>query len=139
MNDITHDFELLPSGPFDLAGQNRHFGGWPTLPGDPGALVMAFPVEGSEASAAVLLRQAPDGRLHGEVHGAPEPVVARAAADQALAALSLDADGSGWPAVGERDPGLGELQARYGWLRPVLFHSPYEAAAAFVIGHRISI
>ncbi|HEX7475846.1 MAG TPA: hypothetical protein VF318_07755, partial [Dehalococcoidales bacterium] len=31
------------------------------------------------------------------------------------------------------------LQKKYDYLRPVLFHSPYEAAAAFIIGHRTSI
>jgi DNA-3-methyladenine glycosylase II len=31
------------------------------------------------------------------------------------------------------------LQADYHDLRPVLFHSPYEAACAFLIGHRITI
>jgi DNA-3-methyladenine glycosylase II len=35
--------------------------------------------------------------------------------------------------VGSRDPVLGELQARFPGLRPVLFHSPYEAAAWAVI------
>jgi DNA-3-methyladenine glycosylase II len=138
MSDLTQDFEFTPSGPFDLARQNRHFGGWPTHPDDPDAVVMAFPVEGRDAAAAVVLRQAaPDGPVRGEVHGPRAD--SRAAIRQALAALSLDADGAGWPAVGDRDPAIGELQARYGCLRPVLFHSPYEAAAAFVIGHRIRI
>ena len=38
-----------------------------------------------------------------------------------------------------RDPAIGRLQARYPGLRPVLFHSPYEAAAWAVIGTRIAI
>jgi hypothetical protein len=41
--------------------------------------------------------------------------------------------------VGRRDPVIGVLQETYRWLRPELFHSPYEAAAGFVVGHRISI
>jgi DNA-3-methyladenine glycosylase II len=53
--------------------------------------------------------------------------------------LSLDVDGSGFPAVGERDPVVGEVQRRYPGLRPVGFWSPYEAAAWAVIGHRIRI
>jgi DNA-3-methyladenine glycosylase II len=69
---------------------------------------------------------------------APDGVAAKAV-EQALAALSLDVDGSAWPAVGERNALVGELQREYRYLRPSMFHSPYEAAAAFVIGHRISI
>ncbi len=49
--------EYAPQGPFDLANQNQYFGGWPTLPDDPGAIVIAFPVEGWQGSAAVVLRQ----------------------------------------------------------------------------------
>ena len=47
--------------------------------------------------------------------------------------------GPGFAAVGAADPVIGGLQERYPGLRPVLFHSPYEAAASFLIGHRISI
>lgn len=129
---------MEPSGPFHLADQNRHFGGWPSLPGDQGAIVMAFPLEGTESAAAVVIREPQSGRITGEVHGCPEALAQRAW-QQALAAVSLDGDGSGWPAVGARDPVIGRLQSSYGPLRPTLFHSPYEAAAAFVIGHRISI
>jgi DNA-3-methyladenine glycosylase II len=53
--------------------------------------------------------------------------------------LSLDVDGSGFLAVGERDPVAGEIQRRYPGLRPVGFWSPYEAAAWTIIGHRIRI
>lgn len=139
MNDHTpHTFTLKPSGPFDLGNQNRYFGGWPTLPCDPGAIVMAFPVEESDSSAAVVLRQRGRGVIEGEVHRCPQALAGRAMR-QALAAVSLDLDGSGWGQVGERDPVIGRLQAKYRHLRPSLFHSPYEAAAAFVIGHRISV
>jgi DNA-3-methyladenine glycosylase II len=51
----------------------------------------------------------------------------------------LDYDGSDFPLVGQRDPVIGRLQAEFGYLRPVCFHSPYEAAAAFVISHRSSM
>lgn len=129
-------FSVRPHGPFDLAHQNRHFNPWPVLAGDPAAVAMAFPVEGWTGSAVVTLRARPDGTLDGAVHGAGDPGRARA---QALAAMSLDEDGGGWPAVGARDPRLGEIQAHYRHLRPSMFHSPYEAAAAFTIGHRIRV
>src|SRR5579859_5587100 len=130
-------FRLTPRGPFSLSAANERFGGWTDQQaGAQLAVAMAFAVEGSWQPAAVVVRQSADGAVHGEVHaaGAADP-----AWRQARAVLSLDVDGSGFPAVGEADPVIGDLQARYPGLRPVLFHSPYEAAAAFVIGHRISI
>jgi DNA-3-methyladenine glycosylase II len=138
MNKLTRRFTAHVTGPFDLALEAHHFGGWLTLPAEPGALVMAFPIDGTDESAAVVLRQSPDGVVSGEVHGGPGALV-ETARRQALASLSLDVDATAWPEVGERDPEIGALQARYGFLRPVLFHSPYESAASFVLGHRISI
>jgi len=118
-------------GPYDLAVQSDFFGGW-TRPAD-GGIVMAFPVEGWTHSAAVTLRQRKD-KIEGQVYGG-----AGAAWEQALSVLSLDTDGTGFPAVGERDPVIGKLQHEHGFVRPVLFHSPYEAACAFIIGHRLRI
>jgi DNA-3-methyladenine glycosylase II len=54
-----------------------------------------------------------------------------------MSVLSLDVDGTGYPEVGKRDPVIGRLQQEHAFLRPVLFHSPYEAACSFVIGHRL--
>jgi 3-methyladenine DNA glycosylase/8-oxoguanine DNA glycosylase len=138
MNKPTRSFTAAVAGPFDLAEQARQFGGWLSLAGEPGALVLAFPIDGFDESAGVVLRQSPEGVVSGAVYGGPGALV-ETAQRQALAALSLDVDGAGWPEVGARDPEIGLLQARYGFLRPVLFHSPYEAAASFVLGHRISI
>jgi len=127
-------FEIIPKGPFDLETEASRFGGWPRL-GD--GVVMAFPVEGWDDSAAVVMRQRGD-TITGEVHGGGEAGAERAW-QQALATVSLDVDGAGFIDVGRRDPVIGRLQAEYRNLRPVLFHSPYEAACAFVIGHRITI
>src|SRR2546423_12987923 len=127
-------FEVVPRGPFDLETAAAHFGGWPRLGV---GIVMAFPVEGWNTSAAVVVRQSGD-TITGGVHGTDE-ANGEAAWQQALAILSLDVDGSGFAAVGRRDPVIGRLQAEYHYLRPVLFHSPYEAACASVIGHRIRI
>ena len=41
--------------------------------------------------------------------------------------------------VGEHDPVVGKLQARYPGLRPVCFYSTYEAGAWILISHRIRI
>ncbi|MGC4191036.1 MAG: hypothetical protein QM589_07715 [Thermomicrobiales bacterium] len=46
---------------------------------------------------------------------------------------------AGWEDVGKADPVIARLQQSYGFLRPILFHSPYEAAAGFIIGQRISM
>ena len=127
-------FEIVPEGPFDLETEASHFGGWPTL-GD--GIVMAFPVEGWNSAAAVVMRQRGNA-ITGDVYAANDADAERAW-HQALATVSLDVDGVGFVEVGRRDPVIGRLQAEYHNLRPVLFHSPYEAAAAFVIGHRITI
>ena len=128
-------FDMMPDGPFDLENQTAHFGGWPRL-GD--AIVLAFPVEGWRSSAAVVMRQE-DGGIDGDVHGAADDTVVQRAWQQALATVSLDVDGSSFADIGRRDPVIGRLQNEFKNLRPVLFHSPYEAACAFLIGHRITI
>lgn len=72
----------------------------------------------------------------GEIFGdAPRDAVRQ----QIARILSLDVDGSEFQAVGERDRVVGRLQRSYPGLRPVLFWSPYEAAAWTIIGHRIRI
>ncbi|MGI9149294.1 MAG: DNA-3-methyladenine glycosylase family protein [Chloroflexota bacterium] len=131
-------FRLEPSGPFSIEQANRYFGGWPVLASDPSAIVMAFPVEGWHTSAAVIVRQDARGVLTGEVHHAQDED-AESAWRTALAALSADVDGAGFQLVGQRDPVVGRLQAHFGTVRPVCFHTPYEAASALVIGHRLSI
>jgi DNA-3-methyladenine glycosylase II len=130
-------FELAPNTPYSLFNASEYFGGWPKLDIAQPNIVMSFPVEGWQTSAAVALQQDNEGRLTAEVYGADEQ--AEKAWQQALAVLSLDLDDAAWVAVGQRDPTLARLQSSYNYLRPVLFHSPYEAAAAFIIGHRISI
>jgi DNA-3-methyladenine glycosylase II len=57
-------------------------------------------------------------------------------ARQVARILSLDHDGNGFLAVGDADPVLGRLQRAHQGQRPVLFHSPYEAAAWSVISAR---
>jgi DNA-3-methyladenine glycosylase II len=50
--------------------------------------------------------------------------------------LSLDHDGTAFADVGRQDPAIGRLQRTAPGLRPVLFHSPYEAAAWSVLSAR---
>jgi DNA-3-methyladenine glycosylase II len=134
-------FTMRPRGPFSLANANQYFGGWLTLASDPASLVMTFPLETWQASASVVVRQLPSGEVTGDVHGLDGSGLADAEAawNIALAALSLDVDATDYPDVGDRDPVIGRLQQRFEYARPVCFHTPYEAAAAFVIGHRMTI
>ncbi len=132
--------EIHPRGPFDLATARDFAGGFPAGIGSraaaDGSILLVFPVEGRPDSAAVQLRQDEDGVLRGSAFGAAD---LDAVTRQAARSLSLDHDGAGWAAVGERDPVIGRLQARHGLLRPVCFFSAWEAATSFVIGQRISM
>lgn len=132
---MTHQFKTKIKGPFDLLQESQFFGGWLTTNnGD--SIVLPMPIEGWHGSAAVVLSQRGD-EIYGEVHG--KSAVAEKAWQQALACLSLDIDGSTWKDVGKQDELIDKLQKEYEYLRPVLFYSPYEAAAGLLIGHRISI
>jgi DNA-3-methyladenine glycosylase II len=130
-------YTFRPKGTYDLSNQCEYFGGWPTLAGNSRAIVVALPVEGWQTSAAVVVSQDTGEELNLEVFGATGHE--EKAKEQVLAVLSLDIDGNAWPEVGQRDAHIGSLQTKYGFLRPVLFSSPYEAAANFIIGHRISM
>ena len=134
----AHTLEIAPAGPFELAAQNRLFNPWPTRAGDLRSAVMGFPVEGWSGTAVVAVEQLADGRVVIEARSDDGADLPRAA-EQAAAALSLDIDATRWPGVAERDPVVAAILRRTGPIRPSLFHSPYEAAAAFVIGHRISV
>jgi DNA-3-methyladenine glycosylase II len=128
-------------GPFDLTASARFLEGFaPAARADaaagPGELRLAFPVAPSWRPVGVLVTQAaPNGPVRMAVHGDPSDVDHAAAAARRI--LSLDVDGTDFAAVGARDPVVGDLQARYPGLRPVAFHSPYEAACFAIIGHRI--
>jgi len=135
------DFEIQPRGPFSLEAARSFAGGFAAGIGGgetrSASIVMAFPVEGWAGSAAAEVSQSEDGVVHAryEVVGDADPGVVER---QVARCLSLDHDGSAWPAVGERDPVVGRLQVAHGFLRPVCFYSAYEAATSFVIGQRIA-
>lgn len=132
--------EIRPRGPFSLSAARAFAGGFPAGIGGGGvadrSITLAFPVEGTDESAALELWQDADGVVRGrsDATGA----LLDAAVHQAARSLSLDHDGTGWPAVGERDAVVGAAQAELDGLRPVCFYSAYEAATGFVIGARIS-
>ena len=134
-------FEIQPRGPFSLAAAQSFAGGFPSSIGGGAvgatSIAMAFPVEGTNSSAAVELSQQADGVVVGRTD-APASLIDQVQR-QAARSLSLDHDGSGWPDVGKRDPVMGRLQKTHDYLRPVCFYSAYEAATSFVIGQRIAM
>lgn len=134
-------FEIQPSGPYSLAASVRFLEGFAPAryEGDgPDRLRFAFFADGLDRSERVAgaLVYPEDGKIVVETYGEARSEVVR---DQVRRILSLDVDGSGFPEVGVCDPVVGKLQERYPGLRPVLFYSPYEAAAWAIIGNRIRI
>lgn len=129
-------FEIKPSGPFSLSAA-AGFGFGPTEGHPPvfdGVLRYAFSVDDDGGSAGVELRQSADDQpVTAVVHGECDTQAVRR---QVARVLSLDHDGEAFGAVGERDPVIGGLQRAYPGQRPVLFFSPYEAAAWSIISAR---
>ena len=141
MAGITGRFELEPSGPYSLAASVRFLEGFAPAhyEGDgPDRLRLAFFADGLDRGERVAGAFVyPEGdKIVVETYGEARSEAVRA---QVRRILSLDTDGSGFPEVGMRDPVVGKLQERYPGLRPVLFYSPYEAAAWAIIGSRIRI
>ena len=134
------EIEIVPRGPFSLAAARGFADGFPAGIGGGGvgkaSITLAFPAEGTDQSVALELWQDADGVVRGRTDA---PVaIHETALRQAARSLSLDHDGSGWPAVGARDPVVGAAQRELDNLRPVCFYSAYEAATSFVIGQRIA-
>lgn len=133
-------FRVTPKGPFSLEASIRFLEGFAPAAHDgaqhPNHLHLAFPVEGAwENTVGVCIRQTSKAVV-GEIFGEANSEAVRR---QVVRILSLDVDGTEFPGVGKRDRVVGALQDSYAGLRPVLFWSPYEAAAWAIIGHRIRI
>lgn len=128
-------------GRFDLAAGIRFLEDFAPAassgPRERGTLAIAFPAAPSWRPAAVRLRQESDGgnTVVARIDAPPGDVAAVAA--HARRIVSLDVDGTGFDLID--DPHVAALRDERPGLRPVLFHSPYEAACWAVIGHRIRI
>lgn len=125
-------------GPWSLATSRTFWEGFaptalPTSESD--ALSTEFLVEADWSPARAVVEQ--DGSAAVVAVGGGGDFDAATA--QVLRFLSLDVDASAWPAVGERDPVVGEAQRALPGLRPCGFHSPYEAAVWAVLFQRIRI
>jgi DNA-3-methyladenine glycosylase II len=128
-------FTITPDGPFSLtAAAAFGFGPNTGRPKSAGAeMRLAFVTDDMRHHAAVHLTERRDGAVTAAIESdADQDAVLR----QVLRILSLDHPGGPWAAIGERDPVIGALQRAHDWLRPVLFHSPYEAAAWSIISAR---
>jgi DNA-3-methyladenine glycosylase II len=133
---VSERLTIEPRGPFSLrAAAQFAFG--PTeghAPAFDGVMRLAFPIDGGDGYAGVVARQPREhGAVECELHGGGD---AAPIERQLARVLSLDHDGEAFLEVGGRDRVIGELQRRYPGTRPVLFHSPYEAAAWSVISAR---
>jgi DNA-3-methyladenine glycosylase II len=130
-----NSFTIIPDGPFSL-GAAAAFGFGPkTGRAEPagGEMRLAFVTDDMRHHAAVHLTERSDGAITAAVESDADQ---DAVLSQVRRVLSLDHPGGPWAAIGERDPVLGALQREHDWLRPVLFHSPYEAAAWSIISAR---
>jgi DNA-3-methyladenine glycosylase II len=130
-------FTITPDPPFSLeAAGSFGFGPHTGRPEpDHAVMRMAFVTDDLRHQVAVRLHQDARGDIHAQVHGAAPPAGKDIEA-QVRRILSLDQPAAPWLAVGVRDPVIGGLQAAFPGLRPVLFHSPYEAAAWSVLALR---
>jgi DNA-3-methyladenine glycosylase II len=132
---MTTQLALRVDGPFSLAAAASFGFGPSTGQPFPDARLMrlAFVADDLRHHVGVALTQQSDGSLVADVSG---DAGIDAAAAQIRRILSIDTDVTGWLAAGRADPVLGAVQAENPGLRPVLFHSPYEAAAWSVLSQR---
>ncbi|MDQ1545561.1 MAG: hypothetical protein QOH69_465 [Actinomycetota bacterium] len=129
------NFTITPDGPFSLEAAT-HFGfgpntGRPTY-GD-AQMKLAFAVDDFRNHAHVTLNQEDNGDVTGTIDSDADSAIV---VNQVRRILSLNASGVEFAAVGEKDPVLGAMQREHYGLRPVSFHSPYEAAAWSIISAR---
>jgi DNA-3-methyladenine glycosylase II len=127
-----------PRGPFSLTAAAAFAEDFPGTRAErpPDALRHAWAVDGDWRTVQATLRQS-DKAVHAELAGRPPAQLTRQAGRDLERVLCLDVDGTGFAALGERDRVVGALQRRFPGLRPVLFYTPYEAAAWAIIGQRI--
>lgn len=135
---MSSQIVIEPHGPFSWTAALETLRNFPPTrhhpQSAPGSVALAFPLDGSFTPTAAVLRFEA-GALRGEVSAS---TAGEAAARQVARIFSLDHDGSGYPAVAERDPAIGRVMAALPGLRPVNFTSPYETAAWAVISQRVS-
>jgi DNA-3-methyladenine glycosylase II len=135
---LLEERHIVPTGQFSLSAAAQ-FGFGPNEGRPPpydGVMRLAFAVDGGRGHAGVRLSQPePDGPVTVQLtlsDGAdPDSALA-----QVARMVSLDHDGAAFERIGDADPVIAALQRAHPGQRPVLFASPYEAAAWSIISAR---
>lgn len=132
----TASFPIRPLGPYSLAASARFIAGWSPAEGLASAegdmVRLCFALDSFQGQTGVAIRETDEGLLAARTGDGSLEEVRR----QTERILSLDHDASDLEGVFRRDEVVARLHRESGRLRPVLFHSPYEAAAWSVISAR---
>lgn len=134
-------FTLPATDGFSLRAAAEFAHGFPgtgTADDAPDALSFAWALDGDWRTARVVLRQH-DDEIRGQIDGAHDRAFTTLVKRDVERILCLDIDAAGFTALGTHDPVVKRLQQRFPGLRPVLFYTPYEAAAWCIIGQRIQM
>jgi DNA-3-methyladenine glycosylase II len=122
---------------FPIDGGRGYAGVVARQPGDAGPVELEIALDGGPGSGDTATRDGPRGAATAGVGDAgADDATVETVTRQVARILSLDHDADAFLAIGETDPVLGALQRAHPGQRPVLFHSPYEAAAWSVISAR---
>ncbi|ODU00468.1 MAG: hypothetical protein ABS81_23505 [Pseudonocardia sp. SCN 72-86] len=128
-------FRITPQGAFSLAEAALFGFGHRAESTFDGTMRLAFCLDDMSAQVGVALTES-DGGIVGEISGLPPGGDVEAVRAQVARIVSLDHDATGYERVAAADPVVAPLLAAAPGLRPVLFHSPYEAAAWSVLSLR---
>ncbi len=138
----TNAIDLQFTGTFSLAtsvsvaARASFIGDSSRTQGDAGVLELAFLLEDSPVGVRV---SQDDAGVHARVFANPGGAAKGEVRTQLERILSLDVEGTGFAEVTARDEVVAGLEQRYPGLRPLLYSSPYEAAARMIIGHRLAV
>jgi DNA-3-methyladenine glycosylase II len=132
----SRTFELHAQGSFDFRQSIEFWQGFGLANAGEGAhearIDLAFVPFGNERAVGVRATGIPGG-LRAEIYGE-----APARIEQDIARIfSLDVDGRGFDEMAKRNPELERLFDFFPGSRPVLFPTPYEAAAWAIISQRV--
>lgn len=108
-------------------------------PADSGPVLdLAFPLEGSWRTVGVRIEQY-HGEVRAHVLANPDQATPDDIRTRLEHMLSLDMEGVGVAEVAARDAVFADLRQRQPGVRPVLYPSPYEAAARTIVGHQLPV
>lgn len=134
----TTSFAIQPLGPFSLAGSARFIAAWPPAKdlasSEQDTVRLCFALDSFQGHAGVVIRESGERLIATRTGDGSVEEVRR----QTERILSLDHDACELDDVLRRDEVVAHLHSEAARLRPVLFHSPYEAAAWSVISARIN-